>query len=315
MGITDTVSEINVARRAMACEFSVVFPNWVRFAADAGYAALDEVERFEQKLSIYIEDSDLSRINRNAAARPVAADADVYAVLRAAVQLNQETQGTYDAAAGALVKTWGFFRGPKRVPTDQERLAALASSGSRYVRLSDPERTIQFLRPGVEFNLGGIGKGYAIDRALSLIARQYRVRSALMQGGQSSLRAIGSPSDQHRGWAVDIGHPAVARVRLRDLALGTSGAANQFFVVDGKRYGHVLDPRTGWPARKLIAASAIARTATEADALSTAFFVLGLEGTREFISTHPETTAVLVVPGKTAPEVVVIGDADVEVLR
>jgi thiamine biosynthesis lipoprotein len=172
----------------------------------------------------------------------------------------------------------------------------------------------------VEFNLGGIGKGYAIDTALTKIRQEYGVRCALMQGGRSSLRVIGAPLFDPRGWMVEIGDPlregkTVARVWLRDQALGTSGADNQFFVADGKRYGHILDPRTGWPARRVLSSSVIARTATEADALSTAFFVTGLDGAKAFCRTRPEITAILVVPGKSAPEVVVIGEADVEVFQ
>ena len=310
------VAELTVARRAMNCDFSITFPDYVRGGADAGYAALDEVDRLEEKLSVYLEDSEVSRVNREAADAPVTVDAEVYSLLRAALRLSVATGGAFDAASGALVKAWGFYRGPKRVPTDDERHAALRMSGSKYVKLDDSRREVAFLRGGVEFNLGSIGKGYAIDRALALT----RARSALMQGGQSSLRAVGTPAGQPRGWAVDIRHPldsnrTVARVWLRNQALGTSAAANQFFLCDGKRYGHILDPRTGWPARSLLGASVIARTATDADALSTAFFVLGLEATRGFLRTRPEITAVLVVPGKTGPETIVIGNADVEVLK
>lgn len=309
------VQELIIARRAMACEFSVTFPSDCRSAVDAGCAALDEVERLEEKLSAYIEDSDLSRLNRSATERPVPVDAEVYAVLRSAWKVSALTGGAFDAAAGALVKAWGFYRGPRRVPTPHERAAALAASGSAHVEFDDNRRTVRFRRSSLEFNLGSIGKGYAIDRALQRIQAEFGVRSALMQGGQSSLKGIGAC------WTVAIACPkrpgrTVARVRLRDRALGTSGAANQFFVHQGRRYGHVLDPRTGWPAHGLFSASGIARTATEADALSTAFFVLGVDGTRRFCREHPDIGAVLVVPGETreaAPDVVVTGTVDAEV--
>ncbi len=286
----------------MACEFSVVFPHGVRRAVDAGCAALDEVERLEQKLSVFQGDSDLSYLNGRAADSPVRTDAEVYIVLRLAVALSRATGGAFDAATGALVRAWGFCGGPKRVPSAAERAAALAVCGSGQVRMDDNERTVGFARHGVEFNLGGIGKGFAIDRALGRIGSEFQVKRALMQGGQSSLRAMGE-------WTVNIG--TVARVVLRDRALGTSGADHQFFVCDGRRYGHILDPRTGWPARGVLSASAIARTAAEADALSTAFFVLGLEGTRQFCRRHAGVSAVLVLPG---PKVEVLGDSDVEVL-
>lgn len=307
-----TRSELIVARRVMACEFSVTFPAGRRGAVEAGCAALDVVERLEEKLSVYRAASNLSCLNRRAAESAVAVDAEVYHLLRWAARLSEATGRAFDPATGALVKAWGFFRGPKRVPSEAERAAALRASGCSHVLFDGQARTIRFDCRGLEFNLGSIGKGFAIDRAL----HEARIRCALMQGGQSSLKGIGAPPGEPRGWTVEIGKPAVARVRLRDRALGTSGAGSQFFVCEGRRYGHVLDPRTGFPADRLLSASAIARTATEADALSTAFFVMGVEETRRFCRKHPETGAVLVVPEKpnAAPRVVVIGAADAEVM-
>jgi thiamine biosynthesis lipoprotein len=296
------IPELTVARRAMACEFSVVFPHGERRAVDAGCAALDEVERLEQKLSVFRDDSDLAYLNGCAADSPAKVDSEVYTVLRLAMVLSRATGGAFDAATGALVRGWGFAGGPKRVPTEAELAAALAVCGSGQVRMDDAERTVGFVRRGVEFNLGGIGKGFAIDRAMGRMSAEFGVRRALMQGGQSSLRAMGE-------WAVAIG--AVARVVLRDRAMGTSGADQQYFVSEGRRYGHILDPRTGWPASGVLSATAIARTAAEADALSTAFFVLGLEGTRRFCCRYAGVSAVLVLPG---PKVEVLGDSDVEVL-
>lgn len=313
------VQELTIARRAMACEFSVVFPRGVRHAVDAGCLAMDEVERLERKLSVYLEDSELSYVNGCAAALPVPCSAELYAVLRLAVALSRATGGAFDAASGALVKAWGFYLGPKRVPSASERAAALAVCGSTGIRLNDTERTVGFTRRGLEINLGGIGKGFAIDRALFRMGVEFRVRRTLMQGGQSSLRALGAPPDEPRGWAVEIGDPlrpgrAVARVWLRDRAMGTSGADNQFFVSGSRRYGHILDPRTGWPAGGVLSASAVAPTAAEADAFSTAFFVLGVEGTRRFCRRYTGVSAVLVLPGPGGPRVECYGNSDVEVL-
>jgi thiamine biosynthesis lipoprotein len=286
----------------MAREFSVTFPASCRSAVDAGCLALDEVERIETKLSVFIGDSDISRINRTAASEPVAVDAEAFAILQAASRISAATGGAFDAASGALVRAWGFRGGPKRVPDEAERLAALAACGSCHVELDDVRQTVRFKLPGVEYNLGGIGKGFAIDRALDRIRREFGVRAVLMQGGQSSIKAFGS-------WTVAIG--TAAHVRLRNQAVGTSGSDNQFFVDKGRRYGHVLDPRRGWPAVGLRSASAIAPSAAEADALSTAFYVLGVEGTREYCRAHHDVGAVLVTPS----EVTVIGSAEVEVLK
>jgi FAD:protein FMN transferase len=242
-------SELVVARRAMACEFSATFPAGTRDAVAAGCAALDEVDRLEQLLSFFREDSEISRLNRDGGP----ADPEVYTLLLWAARLTAATGGAFDPVCGAL-------------------------TGSNYVRLHDG--AVKFLRPGVQFNLGAIGKGFAIDSAL----RRLRPRTALMQGGRSSIRVIGS-------WTVEIGDPPFATVQLRDQAMGTSATTYQ--------PRHILDPRTGRPARRLLSATAIAPTATEADALSTAFFVMGPVGTRRFCAANPRFAAVLLLNDKT----------------
>ncbi len=307
----------------MACEFSLVFPAAGASMVEAGCAALDEVERQEELLSVYLDDSELSRLNRSAAEGPVRVSCEVYSFLRFALGLSEITGGAFDPAAGALVKAWGFYRGPKRVPPAEQHSAALAASGFRNVRFDDQLQTIAYLRPGLEINPGAIGKGYAIDRAMRRIHRRSGTGAAFMQGGQSSVLALGAPPDDPRGWTVAIGNPcrpdrAVAHVFLRNRALGTSGAANQYFVHEGRRFGHILDPRNGYPAHKLLSATAVARSAAEADALSTAFFVLGVDGTREFLRTRPDLGAILIRPamsGKNALDVIRLGAVQMEVMQ
>lgn len=306
----------------MACDFSLVFPPATRDPVAAGCAALDEVERLESLLSAHREESELCRINREAQYGPVAADPEVYSLLCAASAISAATGGAFDPASGALIKAWGFFRGPRRVPAEPELQAARAASGCGMVVFDHARRSVAFRRPGVEFNLGAIGKGYAVDRALHLVRGRFGTSRVLMQGGGSSLRALGAPPAEPRGWPVDLADPCrpggtLVRLWLRDRALGTSGADHQFFVHQGRRYGHVLDPRTGAPACTLLGASALAPTAMEADALSTAFFVMGLEATRRFCAAHPAIAAVLVArePGRAGCALVhVIGNPDVEVM-
>jgi thiamine biosynthesis lipoprotein len=301
--------ELVVARRAMACEFSVVLPGSGRDALPHALAALDEVDRVEQRLSVYRGESDLSLVNRAACQGRVDLDPELASLLRHAGSLHDRTRGAFDPASGALVRAWGFAGGARRVPTDVERAAARAASGWRHVHL-DEAGGIWFDTPGLELNLGAIGKGYAIDRALERL-RKGGVACALVQGGRSSLRALGEPPG---GWPVAIGDPrhpgaTVARLRLRERALGTTAADNQFLEAHGRRYGHVLDPRTAWPAEALLGASATAPSATEADALSTAFFVMGIAATRAFCDEHAAIGAVLVSPD----DVVVLGAATREV--
>jgi len=280
-----TLSELTVARRSMACEFSITFPGGCRSAIDEGCLALDEVERLEAKLSVFIDDSDVSRLNRTAASGPVEVDAELYGLLAMAARVHADTGGAFDAAMGGAIKAW------------RRGCPGQAICGSNYIVLDGERRTVRYLHPEVEYNLGAIGKGFAIDQALRHIRTP-----ALMQGGQSSIKVRGS-------WTIQIG--TAARVRLRDQAIGTSGTDNQFLIKDGRRLGHILDPRTGWPAEGPISASAITRSAAEADALSTAFYVLGVEGTKQYCRTHPEVSAVLVTPqGVTR-----MGPAEVEEMR
>jgi len=277
----ERISELVVARRAMACEFSVTFPAETRGGVEAGCAALDEVERLEAVLSVFREDSEIAGLNRGVGA----VSAEVYELLRWSARLAAATGGAFDAATGALVQLWRAGR----LPAASEVAEALGRSGSRLVVFRDG--SIEFLRPGVQFNLGAIGKGFAIDSAL----RRIRPSRALMQGGRSSLRAVGE-------WTVEIGEPAFARLRLRDRAMGTSAATYQ--------PRHILDPRTGWPARGVLSATAVAPTATEADALSTAFYVMGPAATRRFCEANPRFGAVLLLPDRR-----VEGIGNVEAMR
>jgi len=265
----------------MACEFSLTFPAETRRGVEAGCAALDEVDRLEALLSVFREDSEISRLNRGDGA----VSDEVYQLLRWSTRLAAATGGAFDAATGALVELWRSGR----VPAGGEVADALERSGSRHVMFHDG--SIEFLRPGIQFNLGAIGKGFAIDSAL----RRIRPRSALMQGGRSSLRAVGE-------WTVEIGEPAFARVRLRDRAMGTSAATYQ--------PRHILDPRTGRPAHGVLSATAVAPTATEADALSTAFYVMGEAGTRRFCEANPRFGAVLLLPDHRVEAI-----GNVEVMR
>src|SRR5262249_38333665 len=156
--------------------------------------------------------------------------------------------------------------------------------GVRHLELDAQRRSVRYLRRGLEINLGSIGKGYALDRAADLL-RNEGVTAGLIHGGQSSILAIGSDPTDDRGWAVGVRHPwqgdrRLAVLRLRDRALGTSAVTFQHLEVNGKKLGHILDPRTGWPAEGTASATAVAPTAAEADALATAFFILGVDKTQ-----------------------------------
>jgi thiamine biosynthesis lipoprotein len=289
---------LSVSREAMACLFEVVFDAArYRSLSEVAMEALELVSRLEDQLTIYRDTSEISSINRRAAAEPVVVEAGLFDLLQRAAKLGAATGGAFDVTSGPLAKVWGFYRRQGRMPSADEVAAALELVGSQHLALELAPRTIRFLRPGMELNLGAIGKGYALDRAAdSLVAGG--VNDFLIHGGNSSVLARGSRESS--GWSVALRHPLRPDVRLaefilRDQALGTSGSGTQFFHYQGKRYGHIIDPRTGWPADQALSATVIAPTAEQADALSTALYVLGLEPARDFCAAHPEIAALLTI--------------------
>jgi thiamine biosynthesis lipoprotein len=321
----------------MACRFEIVLPATCPRPLEAAAAALDEIDQLEDQMTVYRNTSEVSRINLLAGVTPVPVEERLFGLFETALRLSAETDGAFDMAAGALVKAWGFFRGPKRVPEPEELARVLARVGSRHVVLDRARRSIEFRRPGLELNLGAIGKGYALDRAAERLRGDWGVSAAVLHGGRSSVLALGAPPDGEKGvgnllperpggcfaqkvpdpffsrpesagWLVGIAHPTkpgehVATVRLKDAALGTSGATIQYFEANGRRFGHILDPGTGWPADGQACVSVIAPTAAEADALSTAFFILGPSKAAEYCQRRPEIGAIVVTAAETGDTV------------
>lgn len=266
---------------AMACDFDVIVnPDEPSSQIEAASEALDLVHVLEQQLSIYRDDSELSRLNRSAFDRPTMVDTELFKLLMRSKLIAEQTGGAFEPAAGALIKLWGNCRKADRIPLQPEIDAILSLGGVSHIQFDDQTQQIAFLRAGIEFNLGAIGKGYAVDRAGECLLKK-GVENWLVHGGRSSIRAHGTHGS-HPGWPVGLRNPLLpdkpfATLMLHDEALATSGTAVQWFRHGGRRYGHILDPRTGWPVETLLSVSVIAPDSALADALSTAFFVLGVE--------------------------------------
>jgi thiamine biosynthesis lipoprotein len=300
---------LHLKRRAMATNFEIVLSFGTPNAVEMGEAAFTLLDSLEEQMTVYRETSEVSRLNRLAFAAPVRVEPQLFALLELAARVHRETDGAYDIAAGALIKTWGFFRGPRRVPSEMERAAALERTGMQSVTLDAELRTVRYTKPGLEINLGSIGKGYALDRMSRLLWQKWGVGQILLHGGTSSVYAGGCPPEDERGWQVGILHPwerqrRLARVWLRDRALGTSAATHQHLEYNGQKLGHILDPRTGWPASGVASASVLAPSAAEADALSTAFYVGGVEVAHRYCADHPDVAAILLPEGEGAEPVV-----------
>jgi len=287
---------LRVHRTAMACRVEVALDERDRDRLPAARAALDEADRVESLLTVFRETSELSRVNREAADGPVVVDPEVYALLRRCQRFHVATEGAFDITATPLSRCWGFLARQAQVPDPAVLEAARSLVGMLRVTFEDGSRTLRFERAGMQLNLGAVGKGYAVDRMAGVL-RAAGVRHALVSAGSSSVIAVGG---RGAGWLVDLRSPLVARarigrLRLCDGAVGTSGPGQQFVIADGTRHGHVIDPRSGWPAQGILSATALATDCAAADALSTAFFVGGRECAERYCAAHPGTMAIVTV--------------------
>ena len=284
---------IRVHRRAMACRFEIALSGEDAGFVPAARDALDEVSRVEDRLTVFRETSLLSSLNRRADREAVTVDAALFSLLETCRDLHTATEGAFDVTSTPLSRCWGFLRREGRLPAAGEIEAAHARVGMDGVDLDSAARTVRFRRAGMELNLGSIGKGYALDRAAHLL-RARGLEHALLSAAGSSVLALGGRDED---WTMDVASRQLGRrlgrLRLRDGALGTSGAGFQFVEIEGRRYGHVLDPRTGWPASGMSSATVVARSAAEADALSTAFLVGGLALAERYCAVFPEVLAIL----------------------
>lgn len=269
------------------------------------HQALNEVDRLEAQMTVYRDDSEIAGINRDAFGREVQVEEGLFELLRLGIELHRRTRGAFDFTAGALARCWGFHQRQGRLPGPAEIDSALRQVGSRHVTLNRERSSIRFSQP-LEINLGAIGKGFALDRAAAVL-RRGGLSDCLLHAGHSSVLALGSnltvgrffSRDGGDGWRVGVRHPLrhdrdLAVLALRDRAFSTSGIGEQSFQRDGRRFGHILDPRTGWPAEGRLSVSVVAATAAQADALSTAFFVMATEEVEDYCRRYPGVGALLV---------------------
>jgi len=277
-------------------EIYLYAPNRER-ASELFEAAFDEIERVEAALSNYRSSSELSRINASAADAPVVTDPEVFALLEQTFVYSRQSDGAFDVTVEKLMKAWGFFRGAGRYPSSEELARAREQTGWQRVRLDKRTRSVFFLTRGIELDLGGIGKGYALD-CVARVLREAGVTAALISSGSSSIYAIGAPPGK-AGWPMRVSDPLDVRrilstISLKDQSLSTSGSYEKFFQLNGRTYCHIMDPRTGRPVEGMLQTSVIAPEATDSDALSTAVFVMGPERSARLLDNIPRTAAIFV---------------------
>ena len=302
--VNDKAIWLEIGRDAMACRFEVLLnPGKPTNGPEVALSALDTITFLEKLLSVYIPSSELSLINERAFEMPVKVSESTFALLQLGLAIFEKTNGAFDMTAAKLSKIWGFHRRQGKMPTDLEISQSLIQVGTENIVLGKLDRTVRFTKP-LEVNPGGIGKGFALDCAASNL-KDGGVGDFAFHGGKSSILCNGnqSTSGEVEGWRIAVRHPEqtdriLGFLFLRDQALGTSGPANQFFYFKGKRFGHIIDPRTGWPADGMLSITVLHPSAGWADALATGLFVLGIDDAIQYCGENLDTAMLAILPGK-----------------
>lgn len=264
-------------------------------ALDEAFAALAEVDRL---MSHYRDDSELTRVNREAAAQPVPVSPPLFSVLTAAQDVSRASRGAFDVTVGPLMKLWGFFQKQPHVPSAAELAAVRPLVDYTAVNLDPAAHTVRFARPGMELDLGGIAKGFAVELAGGVLKRR-GVSGFIDAGGNQYF--VGTPVGKPR-WQVGIEDPdrrgaLLGVLKVDGGAVATSSSAGNFFEVGGTRYGHLLDPRTLRPSTRVHGVTVVGHDATLADALTKAVFLLGPVDGLALAESFPGTRALIATRG------------------
>jgi len=278
------------SHEAMATTFELLIVHEdERYARQAATAAFELVDRLEDELSRFRENSDVTRINNLPANEPFQLGLDTFECLKIAKRIYNETNGAFDITIGTLLKCLHNDDGTPRKPSPKEIDMARMHTGTNLIQLNEDEHTVKLSAGGVQIDLGGIGKGYAVDRIAELL-RDYELDVALISGGYSSVLALDAPPGK-KGWPLTMTDPAGSReilVRpfLHNAALSGSGV---------QKGGHIIDPRTAEPVEGRLAAWSSALDAATADALSTAFMIMGIDEIKKYCSMHPDIMAMIIL--------------------
>jgi thiamine biosynthesis lipoprotein len=262
-----------------------------RAAIDEAFAAFAEIDRL---MSNYRDDSELTRLNRDGARDAVAVSEPMFAVLDAARRVSAASGGAFDITVGPLVRLWGFHDKAPHIPTDVELAAVRPLVDYRGVLLDAELRTAHFARPGVELDLGGIAKGFAVEIAAGVLRR--KGLSGFIDAG-GNLYLLGTPPGK-RAWTIGIKDPdardrVLGVVDTGEISVSTSSDSYNFLVANGRRYGHILDPRTLQPSTESLSATVLCRDGTLADAMSKAAFILGPKAGLALVDSLPDMSAVI----------------------
>ncbi len=261
---------------------------------DAVDRAFAEIQLIEKLFSRFIPEGDVARINENAG-NWVTVSIETIDLIEKGISYGEITQGTFDITIGGLLTLWGFGTEQYRVPTDQELAQVMETVDYRNIEINRNSRQVR-IPAGSMLDLGGIAKGYAVDRARDVL-RENRIDNGLINAG-GDIVTLGKRPDGNP-WRVGVQNPMdttsiLAIVPLSDSTVVTSGDYQRFFTENGLRFHHIIDPSTGFPAEGVISVTIVAASATVADVFSTAVFILGVDDGQKLIETLDDIEAIIV---------------------
>jgi len=258
---------------------------------EASVIVFSEAKRIENLLSKYIPESEISRLNRTGKLK---VSADTFYIIKKSKEFWQETKGAFDISVTPLVELWGFSDQKYKVPGETLIKETLKLVGSDKIILHENDNVVEFKLPGMKIDLGGIAKGFALDCAVVKL-KQNNISSCLINAG-GQVYALGKGPEG--SWRIAIQNPRKKQfskiIELKDKSISTSGDYEQFFLNNGRRYCHIINPITGYPADSgIFSVTAISNSGLAADALSTAAFILGGKGLEMLKKKFPETDFLL----------------------
>ena len=290
-GNWDSISGLRrFSHQAMATTFEIIVQHDnARYAEQAAGQAFDELDRLEGELSRFIENSDISRINNLPAGQPLLIGLPAFECLKLSARLYAETSGAFDVTIGSLLKCWLNKDKTLRNPSEQELNLARQRTGMNLIKLNESGYTVELLASPVQVDLGGIGKGYALDVMAELL-RDWSIGTAVLHGGFSTVLAMDAPAGA-KGWPLTLSNPldrsqTLAFLHLQGRAVSGSGV---------QKGQHIIDPRTARPAEGKRAAWSCARDGATADILSTAFIVMSPQEIEQYCVRHPDVLAMVIL--------------------
>jgi thiamine biosynthesis lipoprotein len=270
-----------------ATEISVVAPvqkeAWALYQIDL---AIKEIRRIEKLVSSWDESSPVSIINKNAGIAPVKVDKELFDLISRSTKISNLTDGAFDITFSSIEKIWRFDGTMEKLPTEEALKNSIRLIDYNRILLYEPDTTVFLKDEGMKIGFGGIGKGYAANRVRDLL-KNSGVKGGVVNAGGDLVAWGARPGGEL--WKVGITDPSDANriaawFNVTDMAVITSGDYEEFIVVEGRKYAHIIDPKTGWPARGLKSVTVICSNAELADALATALFVMGREAGLDLVN-------------------------------